>query len=176
MITIGKLARRFGTSRSTLLYYDSIGLLSPSGRTAAGYRVYTEKEAARLEQIRTYRAAGIPLEEIKEILGGRPTRLVGVLEARLRQLNEEIAGMREQQRVVLRLLRKRKHLAGARTLDKKRWVDLLRATGLGDDDMDRWHVEFERMSPEGHQDFLESLGIPPDEVAEIRAWSRRRRG
>jgi DNA-binding transcriptional MerR regulator len=175
VITIGKLARRFGVSRSTLLYYDSIGLLSPSGRTEAGYRVYTDRETRRLEQIRTYRAAGIPLTEIREILAGKPSRLAAVLERRLRQLNDEIAGMREQQRVVLGLLKRREHLRTARAIDKERWVELLRATGLGEEDMDRWHVEFERMSPEAHQDFLESLGIPPAEVEDIRAWSRERR-
>ncbi|MFO0552482.1 MAG: hypothetical protein U0271_29100 [Polyangiaceae bacterium] len=39
--------------------------------------------------------------------------------------------------------------------------------------MHRWHVEFERLSPEAHRDFLESLGLPHAEVARIRDWSRR---
>ena len=43
MLTIGKLARKFDLSRSTLLYYDRIGLLKPSGRTRANYRVYTPR-------------------------------------------------------------------------------------------------------------------------------------
>ncbi|KDE39478.1 hypothetical protein ADINL_2607 [Nitrincola lacisaponensis] len=38
--------------------------------------------------------------------------------------------------------------------------------------MDKWHMEFEKMSPNAHQDFLESLGIPPEEVALIRQFSR----
>ena len=38
--------------------------------------------------------------------------------------------------------------------------------------MHRWHVEFEALAPESHQDFLESLGIPPPEIASIRAGSR----
>jgi hypothetical protein len=38
--------------------------------------------------------------------------------------------------------------------------------------MKNWHIEFERTSPEAHQDFLESLGIEKDEVAAIRDWSR----
>ena len=40
MHTAGKLARRYALSRSTLLYYHRIGLLVPSGRSAANYRVY----------------------------------------------------------------------------------------------------------------------------------------
>ncbi len=45
MITIGRLARRFGLSRSTLLYYDSIGLLSPSTRSAKDYRLYLQSSS-----------------------------------------------------------------------------------------------------------------------------------
>jgi len=63
-------------------------------------------------------------------------------------------------------------LRRSRALTKKRWVALLRASGLNDDDMHQWHVEFERMEPEAHRDFLESLGIPKAEVRSIRAWSR----
>ncbi len=39
MLTVGKLAEDFGLSRSTLLYYDRIGLLQPAARTEKGYRV-----------------------------------------------------------------------------------------------------------------------------------------
>lgn len=48
---ITELGKRFGLSRSTLLYYDRIGLLQPSGRTEAGYREYTRSDADRLERI-----------------------------------------------------------------------------------------------------------------------------
>ena len=43
---------------------------------------------------------------------------------------------------------------------------------IGDGDMQRWHVEFERLSPEAHQDSLESHGLPEEEVARIRDGSR----
>ncbi len=52
-----------------------------------------------------------------------------------------------------------------------RWVQLLTACGLDAADRAQWHAEFEKLSPEAHQDFLESLGIPADEVAAIRRWS-----
>ena len=61
MLTIGRLARRFSLSRSTLLYYDSIGLLRPSGRSPANYRLYTERDRRRLELICRYREAGVPM-------------------------------------------------------------------------------------------------------------------
>ncbi|MCP3981689.1 MAG: MerR family transcriptional regulator [bacterium] len=172
MFTIGDLARRCRLSRSTLLYYDSIGLLRPSARTPAGYRQYDEDALSRLRRICGYRDVGLKLTEIKNILDGTRGRTAEVLEGRLESLNDEICRLREQQRVIVGLLRNRSKLRGARALDKERWVALLRATGLDDDDMRRWHVEFERMSPQGHRDFLQSLGIPEREIRRIRDWSR----
>jgi len=60
-------------------------------------------------------------------------------------------------------------------MDKRRWVQILAAAGLDPQGMHLWHVEFEALAPEAHQDFLESLGILPPEVRSIRAWSRARR-
>jgi len=48
------------------------------------------------------------------------------------------------------------------------WVALFRVIGLKDADMHRWHQEFERRHPEGHQSFLEWLGLPSDRIAKIR--------
>jgi hypothetical protein len=45
---------------------------------------------------------------------------------------------------------------------------MLKAAGMDQDAMDRWHTEFERRAPAGHQEFLLSLGIPPEEAARIR--------
>jgi len=172
MHTVGQLARRFGLSRSTLLYYDSIGLLRPTERSASNYRLYSESDCSRLESICRYREAGLSLAEIGQILDGASRGAAAILERRLTELNSEIGVLREQQRVVVRLLRNRDQLRRVRAMDKERWVALLRNTGLSDEEMQRWHVEFERMSPGAHQDFLESLGIEGDEIARIRDWSR----
>jgi DNA-binding transcriptional MerR regulator len=175
VLTIGRLARRFGLSRSTLLYYDSLGLLRPSSRSSAKYRLYSEKDGRRLELICSYREAGVPLKQIGHIIARPAGGAAIILERRLEQLNVDIAALREQQRVVVRLLSDRKQLRRARTMDKQRWVALLRASGMTDGDMQRWHVEFERLAPEAHGDFLESLGIPKQEIDQIRGWSRDQR-
>ena len=57
-------------------------------------------------------------------------------------------------------------------MTKEKWVGIMRAAGFSDDDMHRWHIEFERSAPEDHQEFLGSLHITPDEIARIREWSR----
>lgn len=171
--TVGRLARCFGLSRSTLLYYDSIGLLQPSGRSAANYRIYNRRDRRRLEMICRYREVGLSLAQIENILDRPGGRTAAALERRLEELNGEMASLREQQRIIVRLLQNRAGLQrGSRAMTKQRWVELLEASGLDQADRVRWHVEFERMAPRAHQDFLESLGIPVEEVAAIRRRSQ----
>ena len=170
--TVSALARRAGLSRSTLLYYDRIGLLRPSGRSAARYRLYGEDARARLEAIVTYRGVGLGLHEVRALLDARGGRTAAILTERLSRLNDEIERLREQERVIVRLLSNRALFRKARALDKSGWVEILAAAGLDDAAMHRWHIEFEARAPEAHGDFLASLGIPPAEIASIRAWSR----
>ena len=176
MLGISQLARRFGLSRSALLYYDAIGLLSPRARTAAGYRRYSAQDVARLEQIDLYRKAGLPLLDIARVLAADRGTLASVLEGRVRGLSAQIQALRRQQQVLVDLLRSKDAARRARSLDKEGWVAILRKTGLSEDDMRRWHVEFEASAPAAHQDFLESLGLEAEEVDRIRSWSRRLRG
>src|SRR5688572_15101534 len=62
--TVGELSRLTGVTVRTLHHYDEIGLVRPSGRTAAGYRLYTEAEVLRLQQVLLFRELGLPLDEI----------------------------------------------------------------------------------------------------------------
>jgi hypothetical protein len=55
---------------------------------------------------------------------------------------------------------------------KEKWTAIMKAAGFSEDDMRRWHEEFEKGAPNEHQEFLEFLHIPPDELGQIRAWSR----
>lgn len=174
MFTIGRLAKLFGLSRSTLLYYDSIGLFSPSGRSRTNYRMYTEADRTRLEQICTYRKTGLSLSDISRILitGGR-RGIVPLLEKRLDALNREIRSLRSQQHFIVKLLKSDRALARIRVMDKESWIRLLDAAGLDQAAREKWHAEFERRAPAAHQDFLESLGIAPKEAALIRRLSKK---
>ncbi|MGW1057326.1 MerR family transcriptional regulator [Micromonospora rubida] len=66
--TVGEVAKAAGVTVRTLHHYDEIGLLSPSGRTPAGYRRYDDADLERLQLVRYYRELGFPLEEITTIL------------------------------------------------------------------------------------------------------------
>jgi len=172
MYTVGQFGKRFGLSRSTLLYYDAIGLLSPSGRSQANYRLYTDDDLRRMEQIKTFRDTGLPLAAIKDLLQPDWASPSIILAQRLQSINGEIEQLRHQQRIIIKLLGPSYSLADARTMNKARWVSILESTGLDEDGMNKWHAEFERSAPQAHQDFLESISIEPEEIALIRERSR----
>jgi len=171
MLTVTKLARRCGLSRSTLLYYESIGLLHPAHRSAGNYRCYGEQAAARLRQICFYRDAGLKLEDVRAILDRPATDASRVLERRLAEITSEIETLRKHQQTMLRLLQNRT-LRSAKVISKEKWVEIMNAAGLSREQMHRWHHEFEKTAPAEHQEFLEFLHIPADEIHLIRQRSR----
>jgi len=67
-LTVGQVAEQFDVTVRTLHHYDEIGLLVPSERTAAGYRLYDDKDITRLQHIVVYRRLGFALEEIALLL------------------------------------------------------------------------------------------------------------
>jgi MerR family transcriptional regulator, thiopeptide resistance regulator len=169
--TISKLGRLFGLSRSALLYYDRIGLLKPSGRTKSGYRCYSEADRQRLERICGFRRAGLALEEIRAVLAsGKPS--AAVLERRFHEIGEEIRILKVKQGLLSRMLTGIASAKYPSAVDRDLWVAMLRAAGMDDSAMARWHAEFEHRAPEAHREFLLSLGIPEGEAQEIRNWSR----
>ena len=170
-LTVGRLARKFGLSRSTLLYYDAIGLLSPTGHVQGEYRQYGPSEEERLEQICRYRRAGIPLQEIKKILEAPETGLRDVLERRLTDLNREVRELLDQQRVIAELLQNPQLLQQSALMTRELWTDLLAHSGFSEEDMHRWHRSFERKDPDKHRLFLQHLHIPTDEIESIRQWA-----
>jgi DNA-binding transcriptional MerR regulator len=88
---VGELARRTGLSVRALHHYDEIGLLSPSHRSESGYRLYTEADVMRLQQIRSLRTLGFSLVEAGEFLGRSDVTPDRVLRLHIAYLQEQIA-------------------------------------------------------------------------------------
>lgn len=87
---VGVLAKRTGVSVRTLHYYDEVGLLSPSGRTEAGYRLYTDDDIVRLQQIKSLQQLGFSLQEIRSCLDGLDFSPQQVIEMHVRALSGQI--------------------------------------------------------------------------------------
>lgn len=68
LLTVGQVAEAYAVTVRTLHHYDRIGLLRPSARSMAGYRLYDPTDLTRLRDIVVYRRLGLPLEEIAAVL------------------------------------------------------------------------------------------------------------
>jgi len=174
MLTVTKLARQCGLSRTAVLYYESIGLMRKPARTGGNYRSYGEADVERLLEIRAYRNAGLTIDDIRAIFAtrgrsGNDAR--GVLKRRLVELDAEIGSLRAHQHAILQLLGS-KALGKADMITKEKWVLIMKNCGFTGEQMHRWHGEFERSAPEEHQEFLEFLHIPAAEIKTIREQSR----
>src|SRR5688500_3936418 len=66
--TVGQAAQQLDITVRTLHHYDEIGLLQPSERSLAGYRLYTNADLTRLQHVVVYRRLGFALEEIALLL------------------------------------------------------------------------------------------------------------
>ena len=68
MRTVKEISELTGISVRTLHYYDEIGLLKPTQKSDAGYRLYDDRALEILQQILFFREFDIPLKEIKAVL------------------------------------------------------------------------------------------------------------
>ncbi len=96
--TVGRLAELSGVTVRTLHHYDQIGLLSPTLRSAAGYRLYTRSDLTRLQRIVVYRRLEMSLDDIADLLDGS---------------DDAVEHLRRQRRVVTARLDELTELVGA---------------------------------------------------------------
>lgn len=171
MYAISQLGRKFGLSRSTLLYYESIDLLVSSELGEYNHRLYSDRDEERLERICLYRDMGIPLKKIKQLLGAENDEVHQELERQLARLNEQIKTLRSKQQAILRVLQNEQLMGSTRLMNKNQWIDMFRNAGMSDENMAVWHREFEKNAPEAHQDFLESIGLSEEKIKEVRRLS-----
>lgn len=91
MLKVGELARRSGLTVRTLHHYDSIGLLKPSGRSDAGYRLYNRNDVARLHQVQALRRFGMALADIGHFLAQPGASLPDLIARQIDALDQQIA-------------------------------------------------------------------------------------
>ncbi|MEU1982982.1 MerR family transcriptional regulator [Nocardia sp. NPDC019395] len=100
LFTIGRLARRTGLDARTIRFWSDAGLVPPTTRSSAGYRLYDTEAVARLELVHTLRELDIDLATVRAVLE-RQTSLAAVAAAHARALDAEIRTLRVR-RAVLR--------------------------------------------------------------------------
>jgi len=109
-MNIGQAAKQTGLSAKMIRYYESIGLISPAGRGANGYRHFDEEDLHRLAFIRRSRDLGFSLEEVGKLLTLWQDRqrasadvkaLAGTHIAALNRKIDELVGLRDTLQVLV---------------------------------------------------------------------------
>jgi MerR family transcriptional regulator, thiopeptide resistance regulator len=89
-LKIGELAKRSGVTVRALHHYDSIGLLTPSARSDAGYRLYNRDDIARLHQVQALRRFGVALADIGTFLANPASCLPAIVDQQIAALTRQI--------------------------------------------------------------------------------------
>ena len=113
-MTVTALARRCGVSRSTLLHYESLGLLRRPPRTAGNYRAYGEQDVKRRAADRRVPQGRPGPRRDPRALGRPDGDAAAILQRRLVDIDAEIETLRGHQRAILRLLQRSHRLQEAR--------------------------------------------------------------
>lgn len=122
LFKVGELAKRAGITVRTLHHYEAMGLLLPSARTAAGYRLYNRQDITRLHHIQALSRMGMSLSEVRDCLERQALSLNEVLDSQISMLDGQLAEIAELR---LRLVTLRETLRSGAEPDLKEWLTTL---------------------------------------------------
>jgi DNA-binding transcriptional MerR regulator len=123
--TVSQIARRTGLTVRTLHHYEAKGLLEPAARSAAGYRLYGERELLRLQHIASLKALGFPLTEIRACLDADAPSLS---EALTRQVDRLRTVVVRQQHLLSRLEQVARQAAAGESIDTESLLNSIEAS------------------------------------------------
>ncbi|TFH93228.1 MerR family transcriptional regulator [Vibrio ouci] len=143
MYKISQLAELLGLSRTTLLYYEKLGLIKGQ-RMSNGYRSYGDKDLQRLKLLQNLQAGGLTLKECQSCLDEKIDR--ALLKQRLSELDQEIE-------------------------KKQKSRDLLAAL-LGESRLDEWHSNLNNIAPDAHLEWLIKQGFDEKQAMHLKWLSK----
>jgi DNA-binding transcriptional MerR regulator len=123
----------------TLHYYDQIGLLKPSLEKANGYRVYTDADLLKLQQIVTLKFMGFSLDQIQELLISKGYEVVKSLRIQAEVVKDEIARLEKASRAIGQVL---KLLETKGRIHRQKLIKIMEVIQMGEDVKKTWHEKF----------------------------------
>lgn len=124
---VAEFAALSGVSVRSLHHYDRIGLLRPAAHSERGYRLYSEQDLLRLQQVLTLRYLGFPLKRIRELLGRPDFDLVASLQIQRGALRDRVAELERIEAALVELL------AGRRATGRWAWELVVKASAVVQD-------------------------------------------
>ncbi len=143
MYRISQLASRVGLSRSSLLYYERLGLIQGQ-RGSNGYRYYSERDVQHVLLIRQLQAGGLTLSECQQYMHSQLDQTL--LQQRLTQLEQEIAAKQQAHQLLSAL--------------------------LGRSSLAYWHHALDQVAPEAHLDWLQTQGFSRKDAIRLKWLSK----
>jgi DNA-binding transcriptional MerR regulator len=137
MFTVKQLSKMAGVTPRTLHHYDEIGLLKPSRIGANGYRYYEEKALLRLQQILFYRELGLPLEDIRKLMGRRDFDVLKALETHKESLSRQ---MERTKRLLVTVDNTIRHIKGEKLMSQKGLFE-----GFSEEEQEKYAQEAEQL-------------------------------
>lgn len=156
MLSVSATAKIVGVARSTLLYYERKGVITPGRNSNNGYREYSRSDINKLLQLRQLQQAGFTLIESVEVVQGDLDP--SVIRERYLDLNNKIESMILAREIVKSLL--------SRTTGEK-FPD-----GMNGDLEGIWHAAFEDKGADAHSEWLKQIGLSEKEALYTR-WVTR---
>jgi DNA-binding transcriptional MerR regulator len=123
----------------TLHYYDQLGLLKPSFELANGYRVYTDADLLKLQQIVTLKFMGFSLGQIRELLDSKGYEAVKSLKVQAEAVKDEIARLRQASRAIEQVLTL---LETKGRIHRQKLIKIMEVIQMGEDVKKTWHEKF----------------------------------
>jgi DNA-binding transcriptional MerR regulator len=170
---ITEFARLTKVTVRALHYYDQIGLLAPSGRTPSRYRVYTDKDLFRLQQIVTLKFLGLSLDQIKKALSRPQSTVIRSMRLQAEAVEKEIDRLKR----AARALRETSRMAEAGgPLDWNKLIKVMEGIQMTEDAKKTWAKHFseaqmkefeeigKKYTPEMMEDYQKKWGALIDEV------------
>ncbi|WP_346936090.1 MerR family transcriptional regulator [Clostridium sp.] len=124
---ISEFAKRSGVTVKTLLHYDKIGLLQPSLKTQAGYRIYCDEDFIKLQQIITLKFIGLSLEEIKQLINEKNQNIENIISVQTRALEEK---KKHIETVITALNKAEKQIQNNSFLEVQQLIDIIKITNM----------------------------------------------
>ncbi|RPJ03458.1 MAG: MerR family transcriptional regulator, partial [Candidatus Aminicenantes bacterium] len=136
---IREFARLTRVTVRTLHYYDEVGLLEPGVERPNGYRVYTDADLLKLQQIVTLKFMGFSLGEIRRLLDSKGYEAVKALRVQAEAVKDEIARLRQASRAIEQVLIR---LEKDGRIHRQKLIKIMEVIQMGEDVKKAWHEKF----------------------------------
>lgn len=174
-MTIGALAKKMGTTVRTLQYYDKEGLLTPTGESEGGRRLYTHKDMIQLHQIQSLKSLGFSLKDIKNKLIplDTPKDVVAVLNEQSLAIQQKLQQLQEAFTAIEAL---KQEAIQMQQVDFKKYADIIVNLQMNNeyyrlikhfDDTTLDHIR-NRFDKESGMDFMQRFNEISDKVIKLK--------